>query len=144
MNRYSKLPVLHPVDGQTMQTSHIYIAPPNLHMIISDDKIYLRKGPKLHYCRPAIDALFCSAATYGSAVIGILLTGMLSDGTAGLLAIKNHGGTTIVQNPDEAEFQAMPKSALQSNAIDYCLPIKDISSLLIKRTKIVLPDNNTK
>ncbi len=135
INRYSKLPALHPINKQTIQAGHIYVAPPNVHMIISGDKIYLKKGPKINYSRPSIDALFYSAALYGSSTIGIVLTGMLNDGTAGLLTIKKHKGTTIIQDLEEAEFQSMPKNALKNAPIDYCLPTRDIASLLIKKVK---------
>lgn len=136
INHYSQLPALHPINGETIQAGHIYVAPPNVHMMIKEDKICLRKEAKINYCRPAIDALFYSAATHDSDVIGILLSGMLTDGTAGLLAIKNHNGTTIVQDLKEAEFQGMPKNALQHIAIDYCLPAKDIALLLTKMVTI--------
>ena len=131
LNRHSQLTVLHPVDGQTMQSGHIYIAPPNLHMIISNHKIYLRFGPKVNFCRPAIDPLFFSAAQYGISTIGILLTGMLDDGVSGLLAIKKNAGVTIIQDLDEAEFQDMPKHALACVPIDYCLATDKIASLLV-------------
>ena len=132
MNRYSQLPALHPVDGQTIQSSHIYIAPPNVHMIISNHKINLLRTPKINYSRPAIDPLFNSAAQYGHATIGVLLSGMLSDGVNGLLAIKNAGGTTIIQDLDEAEFNDMPKNALNRVPIDYCLRANDIAATLIQ------------
>ena len=135
MNRYSKLPVMHPVDGQTIELGHIYVAPPDTHMIISDDKIYLRYGPKVNYCRPAIDPLFSSVAYCDTNAIGVLLTGMLFDGAAGMLAIKQHHGITIIQDLDEAEFKEMPENALKRVPIDYCLPIKDIAPLLITLTR---------
>jgi two-component system chemotaxis response regulator CheB len=135
MNRYSQLPALHPTDGETIQSSHIYIAPPNLHMIISNNKIMLLRTKKINYCRPAIDPLFHSAAPFGPATIGVLLSGMLHDGVAGLLAIKNAGGTTIVQDLDEAEFKDMPENALKQVPIDYCLPTQDIAKTLITLIK---------
>ena len=135
INRYSMISALHPVDGQTIQAGHIFVAPPNLHMIISENKIYLTNNPRVNHCRPAIDTLFYSAAAYNEATIGILLTGMLNDGAAGLLAIKQHNGTTIIQDLEEAEYQDMPKNAAKKVPIDYCLRIKDIASLLIERVK---------
>lgn len=132
MRRYSRLAVLHPLDGQVIEAGHIYIAPPDYHMLLSENKIYLRYGPKLNYCRPAIDSLFYSAAAYGRSTIGILLTGMLNDGVSGLLAIKNNQGTTVVQDIDEAEYQDMPKNALASIPIDYCLTTTEIAALLIR------------
>ena len=131
LNRHSHLIALHPVDGQTIQPAHIYIAPPNLHMILSGQKVYLRFGPKINFCRPAIDPLFFSAAQYGSSTIGVLLTGMLDDGVSGLLAIKKNKGTTIIQDIDEAEFKDMPTHARASVPIDYCLTTDKIASLLV-------------
>ncbi|MDP3561539.1 MAG: chemotaxis protein CheB [Legionellaceae bacterium] len=132
IRRYSQLPAFYPFDGQAIAAGHIYIAPPNLHMIISDNRIFLRNGPKINHCRPAIDLLFASAAKFGSATTGILLSGMLNDGVSGLLAIKKNNGTTITQSVNEAEFKDMPKNALKSAIIDYSLPTKDIAALLIK------------
>lgn len=135
ISRYSKIPALHPIDGQAIQKGHIYVAPPNFHMLISNHKIYLKYGPKVNYCRPAIDPLFYSASLYGRATIGILLTGRLNDGVAGLSAIKQSHGIAIAQDIEEAEFNELPKAALAGVSIDYCLPIKDIASLLIKIVK---------
>jgi len=132
ITREGKLPALHPRDGEIIQASHIYIAPPDRHMTIENDHIRLTDDPKIHFCRPAIDPLFYSAALCGHATIGIILSGMLHDGVAGLLAIKDNHGTTIIQDLDEAEFQNMPKYASEHVPIDFCLPTKDIASLLIE------------
>lgn len=132
INHYCKLPALHPVNGQVIKAGHIYVAPPNVHMLIAKNKIQLTDSPKINYCRPAINPLFESAAThYGSRSIGVLLSGMLNDGTDGLLAIKGHHGITIIQNLDEAEFPEMPQNALNKVVIDYCLTTTEITSLLI-------------
>lgn len=132
INHYCKLPALHPVDGQIIKAGHIYVAPPNVHMLIAKNKIQLTDSPKINYCRPAINPLFESAAThYGSHSIGVLLSGMLNDGTDGLLAIKGHNGITIIQSPDEAEYPEMPQNALNKVAIDYCFTTTEIASLLI-------------
>lgn len=131
ISRYSKIPVIKPENGHPLEANRIYVAPPNLHMTISDDKIYIEYGPAINGTRPAIDPLFYSAAiNYRKQVIGILLSGLLDDGSAGLLAIKNHKGIAIVQDLDEAEYSDMPRNALKSISIDHCLPTADIAATL--------------
>jgi two-component system, chemotaxis family, protein-glutamate methylesterase/glutaminase len=90
-------------------------------------------APHENLARPAIDPLFRSAAVaYGPAVVAIVLTGQLDDGTSGLLAIKDRGGTTIVQDPGEATAPSMPLSAIRHVTIDYCCNLADMAALLIK------------
>ncbi len=133
INRYSKLFALYPNDGQIVKSGHVYIAPPNHHMIVSDNKIHLRHGPKIHFSRPSIDPLFYSIATeFGASAIGIILTGMLDDGTAGLFSIKQNKGLTIIQDLNEAEFPEMPRNALKNVEIDHCLSINKIASLILE------------
>jgi two-component system, chemotaxis family, protein-glutamate methylesterase/glutaminase len=109
-------------------SSTIYIAPPDRHVIIERGSMRLSQGPKENCARPAIDVTFRSAAlAYRSAVIGVVLTGMLDDGTAGLFYVKRHGGITIIQDPQEAEFASMPANALAHVRIDYKLPLAEIA-----------------
>ena len=96
-----------------------------------DGRIELWRGPKENYTRPAINPLFRSAAeNYGPKAIGIILTGLLDDGTAGLIAIKKRGGIAIVQDPDEATFSSMPESALQHDHVDYSVKLSEMGDLL--------------
>lgn len=133
LSRAGPLPALHPADGDEIKPGHIYIAPPNQHLVLSEDKIFLTSGPKEHGHRPAIDPLFQSAAlNYGPRVVGIVLSGMLGDGTAGLLSIKNSGGLAVVQDPQEAVFPGMPLSALEKVKVDHILDIAGIASLMEK------------
>ena len=93
------------------------------------------RGPQENRFRPSIDALFRSAArSYGPRVLGVVLTGYLDDGTVGLQAIKKRGGITIVQDPEQADYPAMPRSALQYATIDHCVRVEDIASLLLRLT----------
>lgn len=127
------LQVSHPVNGTKISEGNIYVAPPDHHMLIEGDHILIKKGPKENRFRPSIDALFRSAAyTYGPAVIGVVLTGMLDDGSSGMWSIKRMGGTTIVQDPDQAQYPSMPSSVLQYVEVDHVCRLSAISALLIE------------
>lgn len=109
----------HPVSGQRITNGTFLIAPPDHHMLVSDGEIVLTMGPKENFARPAIDPLFRSAAVaYGPRAIGVVLSGRLDDGTAGLQAIKDAGGLVVVQAPDDAKEPSMPASALASVDVD--------------------------
>lgn len=125
------LNAVHPNDGDLIQPGMIYIAPPDRHMIIERDRILIKKGPKENRFRPSIDALFRSAAyNYGSRVIGVVLTGMLDDGTSGMWSVKRLGGLGIIQQPQEAEYPSMPTSVLEYVKVDYVVPLEEIAPLL--------------
>jgi two-component system chemotaxis response regulator CheB len=125
------LPASFPADFERLDLGHIYVAPPDYHMILERGLVRLTRAPKENHVRPAIDPLFRSAAyAYGPRVVGVILTGLLNDGTAGLWAVKDCGGTAIVQDPEEAIAPSMPQSALQNVEVDYCLPLGDIAPLL--------------
>jgi two-component system chemotaxis response regulator CheB len=127
----SQLPAAHAVDGQPLRAGQIVVAPPDLHMLVVDDRIALARGPKEHHTRPAIDPLFRSAAlAHRSDVIGVVLTGRLDDGTAGLQAIKDAGGIAVVQDPDDAIASSMPASALKYVDVDHCVTLPLIPVLL--------------
>lgn len=132
LDRLGGLPAFHASDGEHFAPGRIYVAPPDHHMVIEDDHISLTKGPRENWARPAIDPLFRSAAAaYGADTIGIILTGGLNDGTAGLYEVAQAGGITIVQDPAEATHPSMPQSALAHVAVDHCLPLAGIAELLI-------------
>jgi len=140
-------PVLHPADGQPLRAGTIYVAPPDHHMLVENTlvesrlventlahsgAIRLQRGAKEHHARPAIDPLFRSAAlAYGPRVIGVVLSGYLDDGTAGLQAIKRCGGTAVVQDPADAEQPSMPASALHSVEVDHCVPAGRLAQTLV-------------
>jgi len=107
-------------DGMPIERGHLYLSPPNHHLILDKKQIVVTHGAHENKYRPSIDVLFRSAAvTFGNRVIGIILTGMLEDGTSGMSAIKRCGGICIVQDPDEAEYLSMPQSVLNNVAVDY-------------------------
>ena len=133
LNLDGSLPAVHPQDGDPIHAGHIYVAPPDRHLVVERGHVRLTRGPRENWARPAIDPLFRSAAqAYGSRVIGVVLTGGLNDGTAGLYEIKRQGGTTIVQDPVDAVNPSMPRSALAHVAVDHCLPLAGMPELLIQ------------
>jgi two-component system chemotaxis response regulator CheB len=132
LNRAGKLKAKHPADGEAIEMGQIYIAPPDRHLLLQSERIRLTKGPKENRFRPAVDPLFRSAAyAFGPRVVGVVLTGALDDGTAGLWAIKDRGGIAVVQDPAEAEQPSMPASALANVEVDHCLPVSEIPALLL-------------
>lgn len=129
-SKWSTLPVKFGSIGE-YKAGTIYIAPPDYHLIVERAMMRLSQEPKENGVRPAIDVTFrTAAAAHRGRVIGVLLTGMLDDGTAGLFHIKRRGGVTIVQDPDDAEFASMPATALQHVKIDHKLPLKDIAKVI--------------
>lgn len=129
--RRCRLQVSHAHDGDPLSPGHIHVAPPDHHLLVVGRQLRLTRGPKEHHTRPAIDPMFSSAAmVHGPAVVGVVLTGMLDDGTAGLQAIKERGGQAIVQDPAEAFAPSMPASALRHVHVDHCLPLSRMGGLL--------------
>lgn len=123
-------PARHARDGEQPLPGMIYIAPPDRHLLVEDGRLRLVHGPKENHSRPAIDPMFRSVALeFGPRAIGVVLTGFLDDGTAGLKAIKECGGTAIVQDPATAVEPSMPRSALENVEVDHCLPIADMPAL---------------
>lgn len=127
------LPAFHAVDGDSIVPGRILVAPPGRHLLVEGLRVRLNHGPKEHHARPAIDPLFRSAAlSHGPGVIGVVLTGMLDDGTSGLQAIKNAGGIAVVQDPGDSYAPSMPLSALRYVKVDHCLPLDSIPALLVR------------
>jgi len=115
------------------EPGHVYIAPPDHHLILTRTEAQVNRGPRENWHRPSIDVLFRSAAqSFGPRVIGVVLTGFLDDGSAGLAAIRHEGGVTIVQDPNDALYPDMPLNALQAVKVDHCVPLSEIASTLIR------------
>jgi two-component system chemotaxis response regulator CheB len=131
LSRSSTLVARHPEDGEEIRPGHIYVAPPDRHLALDHGRVRLGLGPTENGHRPAVDVLFRTAArAYGPRVVGVVMTGNLDDGTAGLALIKQRGGIAVVQDPEEADYPGMPESALRNVAVDHVLPIAGIGSLL--------------
>lgn len=131
LGRAGALTAQHGVDGAPIEHGHVYIAPPDHHLLVERDRMRVVRGPRENRHRPAVDPLFRTAAlAYGPRVIGVILTGSLDDGTAGLQAVKTRGGIAVVQHPHEALYASMPQSALQHVKVDYVMPMADIGPLL--------------
>jgi two-component system, chemotaxis family, protein-glutamate methylesterase/glutaminase len=133
LNRCSKLPVLYAVHDAEVMPSRVYIAPVGKrHMLLDRGKIRLQHGPRENRNRPSIDALFRSASyAYRSQVIGVVLSGHLDDGSAGLLSIKDRGGIAMVQDPEEAIAPSMPASGMETAGVDFVLRAENIGPKLV-------------
>jgi two-component system, chemotaxis family, protein-glutamate methylesterase/glutaminase len=132
LNRSGPLRAIHPEDHTPIETGMIYVAPPDYHLVVEGHEVRVLSGPRENGFRPAVDALFRSAATtFRHQVAGVILSGSLDDGTAGLRQIKRFGGATIVQDPEEALFRGMPQSALAHVTIDHRLPADRIAAVLV-------------
>jgi len=126
-------PATNAEDGEEIRPGHIYVAPPDRHLVLEPGRVRVTRGPKENHFRPAVDPLFRSAALhFGPRVIGVILTGSLDDGTAGLWAVKASGGLTVVQEPADAFCPAMPLSALENVQVDYRAPLADLAPLLVR------------
>lgn len=120
-------------NGESLKRGTIYIAPSDFHMLVKEKTVLVTKGARENRYRPGVDPLFRSAAVaHGSSVIGVVLTGMLDDGTAGLIAIQKCGGVTVVQDPKDAAYPTMPQSALNNLKVDHCVRLAEMGPLLAK------------
>jgi two-component system, chemotaxis family, protein-glutamate methylesterase/glutaminase len=134
-------PAVHPEDGQRLAAGTLYVAPPDRHMLLDGETVRLTHGPRENHARPAIDPLFRSAAlAFRARAIGVVLTGQMDDGSAGLKAIKECGGLAIVQDPATAAEPEMPNNALANVDVDHCVPLEQIGALLTRLVGQSAPD----
>jgi len=127
-----RLPATHPRNGEPIRPGHIYIAPPDCHMLVEDGHVRLSRGPRQHFTRPAVDPLFRSAAeAFGARVIGVVLSGTGNDGAAGLEKIAQAGGITMVQNPRTALYPEMPHNAA-AVGVDHLADRGELPALLTR------------
>lgn len=142
LDRKTGLQAVTAMDGAPIHAATAYVAPPGFHLIVQQNTMRLTRGPRENRARPSIDVLFRSAAVnHGSAVIGVVLSGMQDDGTAGLAAIRDCGGVTVVQDPADAEFPQMPLSAMHAVAPDHVASAEDIPAILNRLMGQTIPAN---
>ena len=131
LSRYSQTPVIHAIDGAPIVPGRVAVAPPDAHLVLEADRMCLWHGPEENGCRPAIDPLLRSAArVFGERVVGVILTGALDDGVAGLAAIKKAGGMVVVQDPADAVVPSMPRTALDYVEADFVAPLAEIGGII--------------
>jgi two-component system, chemotaxis family, protein-glutamate methylesterase/glutaminase len=131
LGRRSQLPVVEATDRMVFKKGRVHLAPPDRHLLFGDGVIGLDRGPKYHHTRPAIDPMFESAAKrYGRRVVGVLLTGNMSDGVMGLNDIKAAGGLSLVQRPDDASYPSMPRNAVLFDHVDRLFRLASAHLLL--------------
>jgi two-component system, chemotaxis family, protein-glutamate methylesterase/glutaminase len=131
LGRVTELDVRHAADGDRLEPGVVLIAPPDLQLTVAGESVRVERGPRENGLRPAVDPLMRSAARHlGRRAVGVVLTGMLSDGTVGLAAINAAGGVTIVQDPGSAAFSSMPQHAIDGVGPDYVVAIEELGSLL--------------
>lgn len=131
LTRHGRLPAHEATDGEAIVSGRIFVAAPDHHLVVERGRVALTTGPAENWVRPAVDVLFRSAAiAYPGRAIGVILSGHLSDGAAGLAAIKDSGGIAVVQDPDEAQADGMPRAALDATDVDHVAAVDDIGALL--------------
>ncbi len=144
LQRAGPLPALTVRARERIQRGCIYVAAPDFHLIVEDGFVDAGRGPRENRFRPAVDPLFRSAAmTYGPRVVGIILSGGLDDGSAGLWAVKQQGGSTIVQDPADALVASMPLNAMRYVEVDHCVPAAQIPALLQRLANESTPRGGT-
>jgi two-component system chemotaxis response regulator CheB len=129
LQRQTRRPVVEAEDKLTIELRHVYVAPPDYHLLVERGSLALSLDDRVSYARPSIDVLFESAAdAYGNRVIGIILTGANDDGARGLARIKEVGGVALIQDPADATRRAMPDAAIASTTADAILPLEEIGA----------------
>ena len=141
LNRLGPLTATEAIDGEKIETNHIYVARADHHLLLENSHVRVTRGPKENRFRPAVDPLFRSAAyAYGTRVIGIITSGALDDGTSGLWTIKQYGGLAVAQDPNDAEVPSMPENAIRDASVDHILPVSEIADLITRLSKEEAPE----
>jgi two-component system chemotaxis response regulator CheB len=140
LQRRGSLPASHAVDEEEIEHGRIYVAPPDHHLLLHAGVVRVVRGPHENGYRPAIDPLFRSAAhSFGPRVTGVVLSGVLDDGTAGLAGVKQAGGRTLVQDPAEALYPTMPSNAIEFVSPDRVLSARELGNAIVEFTNEAVP-----
>jgi two-component system chemotaxis response regulator CheB len=140
LSKRGPLKATHAIHGEPVTNGHIYVAPPDNHMLLRPGYLAVQRGPKENGSRPAVDPLFRSASiAYGSRVIAVVVSGNLDCGTAGLISVKARGGVALVQHPEGAVAKDMPESAIAHASIDRILPLGEIGPTIVRLTQEPVP-----
>jgi two-component system chemotaxis response regulator CheB len=138
------LPAIQAADGARIEPGYIYTAPPDRHLRVAHGHMHVTTGPKENFARPSINPLLRSAGlAYGSNAVGVILSGELDDGVSGLWDLKRRGGTTIVQDPEEAASPSMPRNAIQHVQVDYIVRSAELAPLLTALAGTAAPSPQT-
>ena len=141
LTRAGKLPASSAADGEEAVPGHIYVAPPDRHMLLMDGKIRLSRGPRHNGHRPAADPLFISAAvSEGPRTIAVVLSGTLDDGAAGCAAVERQGGLVLVQDPADSAYEGMPRAAVAATRHPLIARLHDLGAVLERETRAPVPD----
>jgi len=143
LSREGPLRATHAVDAEPLQHGRIYVAPAGRHLLVKRRTLRSVNGPNENGHRPAVDPLFRTAArSHGRRTIGVVLSGSLDDGTAGLQSVKQHGGAALVQDPEEALFSGMPTSAIENVAVDFVGEVSALARELVRRIAVLAADDS--
>lgn len=144
LQKTCELRVQHAIHEEVFENGRIYIAPPDRHLLLSEGKTWLSDGPKEHFTRPAADPLFRSAAIeYGPRVIGVILTGDLDDGAAGIKALRACGGYAVIQDPVDCDAPSMPRNAIQATSVQVVAPIAELGAAIIRALEPIMDNPQT-
>ena len=131
LSRSCRMPVKQAEADDVLEPGHVYVAPPDAHLLVSGGKLELGHGPPIHFLRPSADVLLASlAAAFNAGALAVILSGSGSDGAQGALAVKAAGGTVVAQD-ESAEYRGMPQAAIESGAVDRVLPLEEMASAVV-------------
>ena len=140
--RRSRLTVVVAEHGAPLLPGHVYVGRPDSHLLVRDGCIVLGQGPRENGHRPAHDAMLRSVALEaGPRAVGVVLTGLLDDGAAGLAAVHRYGGACVVQDPDDAEFASMPRAALTAVPTARCVPLAELAKEVVRAVQSIPPES---